>query len=59
MDQHYKNLTDTIDTLMLAMHKQKSLGLDLEVMRALAKVTRARIAYKKALNTKINEESYQ
>lgn len=56
MDKHYKTLTDTIDTLMVALRKQKNIGLDLEVMRALSKVTKARVEYKKAYNAQLNEQ---
>lgn len=50
MDKHYQKLIDSIDILMMAMCKQRNLGLDPEINDALKKVTHARYAYKKAFN---------
>lgn len=53
MDQHYQALIDSLDLLMIAMCKQKQLGLDPAVNDALKKVTRVRTQYKKALNLRL------
>lgn len=53
MDRHYKALIDSLDLLMLAMCKQKHLGLDPEINEALKKVTHTRREYKRALNLRL------
>lgn len=53
MDMHYQTLINALDDLMIAMCKQKKLGLDPEINEALKKVTHARSRYKKALNLRI------
>ncbi len=47
MDAHYKKLLDQLDNLMIALTKQKGLGLDTEVVVALKDLTRARNAFKR------------
>jgi hypothetical protein len=53
MDKHYQTLIDSIDILMIAMSKQKKLGLDPEVNDAIKKLIHARRAYKKAFNLRL------
>lgn len=54
MDKHYQALIHSIDDLMIAMSKQKQLGLDPEVNNAIKKLTRARREYKKAFNLRLS-----
>ena len=53
MDKFYQSLIDALDDLMIAMCKNKKLGLDPEINEALKKVTHTRRAYKKALNLRL------
>jgi hypothetical protein len=47
MDKHYAKLINQLDELMIALTKQKHLGLDPEVINALKNLTRARNAFKR------------
>lgn len=53
MDKYYQALIDSIDTMMIAMCKQKKLGLDPEINEAVKKLTRARREFKKAFNLRL------
>jgi len=53
VDKFYQSLIDALDDLMIAMCKNKKLGLDPEINEALKKVTHTRRAYKKALNLRL------
>ena len=53
MDRHYQALIDALDDLMIAMCKQKKLGLDPEINNALKQVTKTRRDYKRALNLRL------
>lgn len=53
MDKHYQALIDGIDNLMIAMCKQRNLGLDPEINEAIKKLTRSRREFKKALNLRL------
>ncbi len=52
---HYKKLLDQLDELMIALKKQKSLGLDAEVMVALKNLTRSRNAFKREFIKEFNK----
>ncbi len=47
MIKHYKKLLDQLDLLMISLAKQKQLGLDPEVIKALKDLTRARNEFKR------------
>lgn len=52
MEKHYKAIMDSFDNLMIALAKQKALGLDPDVVKSLKDVTKARNAFKRELNQK-------
>ncbi len=47
MKKHYKDLLDQLDDLMISLTKQKHLGLDTEVVKALKNLTKSRNAFKR------------
>ncbi len=47
MTAHYKRLLDQLDNLMVSLTKQKHLGLDSEVIKALRDLTVARNTFKR------------
>ncbi len=49
MTKHYTKLLDQLDNLMISLTKQKHLGLDPEIMKALKDLTRSRNAFKREL----------
>jgi len=59
MDKFYKSLIDSLDDLMIAMVKQKKLGLDPEVNNALKKVTKTRNDFKRAMNLRLLTQKKQ
>ena len=56
MDRHYQALIDALDDLMIAMCKQKKLGLDPEINNALKQVTKTRNDYKRAYNLRLSTQ---
>jgi hypothetical protein len=47
LDKKYKQMLGEIDNLMIALSKQKMLGLDVEVIIALRNLTKARNTFKR------------
>jgi hypothetical protein len=56
MKNQYQSLIESIDDLMIALGKQKKLGLDADVLKALLTVTRARGDFKRALNLRMQTQ---
>jgi hypothetical protein len=53
--KHYQKLLDNLDDLMIALNKQKHLGLDPEVINALKELTKSRNIFKRQFIKEMNK----